>query len=123
MKRSALAIMVVSVLLLIPSFGQAQVKGVYWAASGTFGPFPLNELIPSLPKDKARDVLLPANMFIIDHKNGIALFDTGNNVAISDGKCKSYWTAFWCDLLKPSQKREDVIDSQLKKAGFQPEQV
>src|SRR5437667_7365942 len=122
-KLGILAALLAVVLLALPSPAPAQVKGVYWAASGTFGPFPLNELIPSLPKDKAKDVLLPANMFIIEHANGIALFDTGNNVAISDGKCKSYWSAFWCDLLKPSQKREDVIDSQLKKVGFSPDQV
>ena len=122
-KLGILAALLAVVLLALPTPAPAQVKGVYWAASGTFGPFPLNELIPSLPKDKAKDVLLPANMFIIEHANGIALFDTGNNVAISDGKCKSYWSAFWCDLLKPSQKREDVIDSQLKKVGFSPDQV
>ena len=122
-KFSVVAAVLVVVLFTLTSPAPAQVKGVYWAASGTFGPFPLNELIPSLPKDKARDVLLPANMFIIEHANGIALFDTGNNVAISDGNCKSYWSGFWCDLLKPSQKREDVIDSQLKKVGFSPDQV
>jgi len=123
MKKLGFAAALLCIVLLLPAAGHAQVKGVYWAASGTFGPFPLVELIPSLPKDKSKDVLLPANMFIIEHPNGIALFDTGNNVAISDGKCKSYWSGFWCDLLKPSQKREDVIDSQLKKVGFSPDQV
>ena len=88
-KFSVVAAVLVVIALALASPAAAQVKGVYWAASGTFGPFPLSELIPSLPKDKAKDVLLPANMFIIDHKNGIALFDTGNNVAISDVKCKA----------------------------------
>src|SRR5207245_2098071 len=123
MKKVGLAAALLGIVCLLASPAQAQVKGVYWAASGTFGPFPISELIPSLPKEKAKDVLLPANMFIIQHANGVALFDTGNNVAISDGKCKSYWSAFWCDLLKPSQKREDVIDAQLKKVGLSPDQV
>jgi N-acyl homoserine lactone hydrolase len=124
MRRAALAILVLFVLLcLVPSTGLAQVKGVYWTTSGMFGPFPITELIPSIPKDKQRDVTIPVNMWVIDHAKGLVVFDTGNNAALSDGKCKTHWAAGLCDLLKPSQKREDVIDMQLKKLGYQPEQV
>jgi N-acyl homoserine lactone hydrolase len=124
MRRAALAILVVfGMLCLVPSTGLAQVKGVYWTSSGTFGPFPITELIPSIPKDKQRDVTIPVNMWVIDHAKGLVVFDTGNNAALSDGKCKTHWAAGLCDLLKPSQKREDVIDMQLKKLGYQPEQV
>ena len=123
MRHLLLVATLLSTLCLAPSDSVAQVKGVYWTASGMFGPFPLSDLIPSLPKDKVRDVTIPVNMWVIDHAKGLVLFDTGNNVAISDGKCKSYWAAGLCDGLKPSQKREDVIDAQLKKLGFQPEQV
>ncbi|HEV8440282.1 MAG TPA: N-acyl homoserine lactonase family protein [Methylomirabilota bacterium] len=122
MKTLAIATTVLSMLCLGPSAGFAQVKGVYWTTSGMFGPFPMVELVPSLPKEKQRDVTIPINMWIIDHPKGLVVFDTGNNVAISDGKCKSYWTAF-CDLLKPSQKRDDVIDMQMKKLGYSPDQV
>ena len=124
MRRAALATLLGFVMLcLVPVTAAAQVKGVYWTASGMFGPFPNSELIPSLPKEKIRDVTLPVNMWVIDHPKGLVIFDTGNNVAISDGKCKSHWAGPLCDLLKPSQKREDVIDAQLKKLGFNPDQV
>ena len=124
MSRAALTILVLFlVLCLVPASGSAQVKGVYWTTSGMFGPFPLSELIPSLPKDKAREVTIPVNMWVIDHPNGLVIFDTGNNAAVSDGKCKAHWAAGLCDLLKPSQKRDDVIDAQLKKLGYSPDQV
>jgi N-acyl homoserine lactone hydrolase len=101
----------------------AQVRGVYWTTSGFFGPFPITGLIPSVPKEKQRDVTIPVSMFVIDHPKGLVVFDTGNNVAVSDGKCKSYWRAGECDFLKPSQKRADVIDEQLKRLGYSADQV
>ncbi len=101
----------------------AQVTGVYWTTSGTFGPFPITGLIPSVPKEKQRDVTIPVSMFVIDHPKGLVVFDTGSNVAVADGKCKSYWRAGECDFLKPSQKRGDIIDEQLKKIGFAADKV
>ena len=62
-------------------------------------------------------------MWVIDHPKGLVVFDTGNNVAISDGNCKTYWAAGNCDFLKPSQKRDDVIDMQLKKLGYSADKV
>jgi len=101
------------------------VKGVYWTTSGKFGPFPITGLIPSIPKEKARDITIPVSMWVIDHPKGLVVFDTGNNVAISDGldNCKKYWAAGNCDFLKPSQKREDVIDKQLEKIGHSADKV
>jgi N-acyl homoserine lactone hydrolase len=101
----------------------AQVKGVYWTTSGMFGPFPITGLIPSVPKERQRDVTIPVSMWVIDHPKGLVVFDTGNNVAVSDGSCKNYWAAGNCDFLKPSQKREDVIDMQLKKLGYSTDDV
>ena len=124
MRRAALATLVVVMMLcLAPSTGFAQVKGVYLTTSGMFGPFPITELIPSIPKEKQRDVTIPVNMWVIDHAKGLVVFDTGNNAALSDGKCKGHLAAGLCDLLKPSQKREDVIDAQLKKLGYSADQV
>jgi N-acyl homoserine lactone hydrolase len=124
MKRlSVVAALLAVVALALPSPATAQVKGVYWASSGLFGPFDITGLIPSIPKEKARDVQIPVSMWIIDHPKGLVVFDTGNNVAISDGQCKSHWAAGNCDFLKPSQKREDVIDRQLQKAGFSADKV
>jgi N-acyl homoserine lactone hydrolase len=123
MRKSALATVFLFSMFLLPAAASAQVKQVYWTTSGMFGPFNMQELVPSLPKEKAREITIPVNMWIIDHAKGIVLFDTGNNVAISDGKCKSHWAAGFCDQLKPSQKRADVIDEQLKKLGYDPTKV
>jgi len=103
----------------------AQVKGVYWTTSGFFGPFPITGLIPTIPKEKQRDITVPVSMFVVDHPKGLVVFDTGNNVAISDGadNCKKYWSAGFCDFLKPSQTRADVIDAQLKKLGYTTDKV
>jgi len=103
----------------------AQVKGVYWTTSGFFGPFPITGLIPTIPKEKQRDITVPVSMFVIDHPKGLVVFDTGNNVAISDGadNCKKYWAVGFCDFLKPSQTRADVIDAQLKKLGYTTDKV
>ncbi|MFN0305123.1 MAG: N-acyl homoserine lactonase family protein [Burkholderiales bacterium] len=109
--------------IVVPAAVSAQVKGVYWTTSGMFGPFPITGLIPSVPKEKQRDVTIPVSMFVIDHPKGLVVFDTGSNVAVADGKCKSYWRAGECDFLKPSQKRGDIIDEQLKKIGFAADKV
>src|SRR5437764_13010955 len=119
MKKSAIAVVVLLAMLCIvdASPAVAQVK-VYWTTSGMFGPFNIQGLIPSVPKEKARDVTIPVSMWVIDHPKGLVIFDTGNNVAISDGGCKQHWVPGNCEGLKPSQKRDDVIDRQLQKLGY-----
>ncbi len=57
---------------------------VYWGTSGFFGPFDIRGLIPSLPADQSRDITIPISMFVIDHPKGLIVYDSGNNVAISD---------------------------------------
>src|SRR5206468_4033823 len=79
-------------LCMVPSTGSAQVK-VYWTTSGMFGPFNIQGLIPSIPKEKARDITIPISMWVIDHPKGLVVVDTGNNAAVSDGGCKSHWEA------------------------------
>lgn len=124
MKKSIFAAVLVGLLCGLSAFtASAQVKGVYWTTSGMFGPFPITGLIPTIPKDKDRNITIPVSMWIIDHPKGLVVFDTGNNVAISDGNCKSYWTPGFCDFLKPSQTRADVIDMQLKKLGYSTDKV
>jgi glyoxylase-like metal-dependent hydrolase (beta-lactamase superfamily II) len=76
-----------------------------------------------LPEDRARDIVIPIPMWIIDHPKGIVVFDTGNNVALNTGGCEAHWGAGSCNFLKPSQKRADVIDMQLKKLGYQMSDV
>ena len=101
----------------------AQVKQIYWTTSGMFGPFPITGLIPTVPKEKQRDITIPVSMWVIDHPKGLVVFDTGNNAAISDGNCKNYWQPGLCDFLKPNQKRADVIDQQLQKLGYSADKV
>jgi N-acyl homoserine lactone hydrolase len=108
---------------LLPAPADAQVKQMYWATSGMFGPFPITDLIPTVPKEKQRDITIPISMWIIDHPKGLVVFDTGNNAKISDGGCKSYWQPALCDGLKTNQKRDDVIDQQLQKLGYSADKV
>ena len=123
MRRLGFIAALLGMLCVIPSAGFAQVRGVYWTTSGKFGPFKMSGLIPTIPKDKDRDIVIPVSMWVIDHPKGLVVYDTGTNVAIADGKCKSYWAEGMCDFLKPSLRREDAIDQQLKKLGYSPEQV
>ncbi len=124
MRKASIFAALVGLLCGLGSFTvSAQEMKAYWAASGMFGPFDIRGLIPSLPAERSRMITIGVPMWIIDHPKGIVVFDTGNNVAISDGGCKSHWTAGNCDFLKPSQKRSDVIDMQLKKLGYSVDQV
>ena len=90
MKKVGIVAALLAILFAIPSPALAQVKGLYWTTSGFFGPFPITDLIPSVPKEKARDVTIPVSMWVIDHPKGLVVFDTGNNAAISDGGCKQH---------------------------------
>ncbi|MEO8039220.1 MAG: N-acyl homoserine lactonase family protein, partial [Betaproteobacteria bacterium] len=122
MKKSGIFTALIGLLCLIgSSAAMAQVK-VYWTTSGMFGPFDIRGLIPALPADKSRQITIPVSMWIIEHPKGLVVFDTGNNVAVSED-CKAYWAPGNCDFLKPSQKREDVIDMQLKKLGYSVDKV
>ena len=99
------------------SHGDARIR-IFWTASGLLGPFSILDVLPTYPKDQDRQVMMPVVMFIIDHPKGLVVFDTGNNVAISDGNCKSHWNSWICDALQPSQTRAEVIDKQLEKVGY-----
>ena len=122
MKKGIFAALLGMLCLVGSSAVYAQVKGVYWTTSGMFGPFPITGLIPSVPKERQRDVTIPVSMWIIDHPKGLVVFDTGINFAVTQD-CKSYWQAGMCDFLKPTNKREDMIDMQLKKLGYSVDKV
>ena len=121
MKKWSLRIAVLGLLAVAgASTAAAQDIKAWWTTSGLFGPVDIKGLIPNAP---SRMSTLPISMWIIDHPKGLIVFDTGNNVAISDGQCESYWPKGFCQNLKPSQKRDDVIDRQLQKLGYSAEQV
>ena len=108
-------------VLLVSSAATVSAQKLYWTASGMFGPFDIKGLIPSYPE--SREIKIPVNMWILDHPKGLVLYDTGNNVAISDGQCKTHWVAGLCDFLKSSQTRKDVIDQQLERLGYKVSDV
>jgi glyoxylase-like metal-dependent hydrolase (beta-lactamase superfamily II) len=121
MKKWGILIVVLGLLALAgASTATAQEIKAWWTTSGFFGPTDIKALIPSAP---SRMSTFPISMWIIDHPKGLIVYDSGNNVAISDGKCETYWPKGFCQLLQPSQKRDDVIDRQLQKLGYSPEQV
>ena len=124
MKKSGIVAALLGLLCVFGSFSTfaADTSKVYWTTSGFFGPFDIRGLIPALPVEKSRQITIPVSMWIIDHPKGLVVFDTGNNVAIIDN-CKTYWAPGNCDFLKPSQKRDDVIDMQLKKLGYSADKV
>ena len=115
MKKAGIIAAIFAALTFV-SVTSASSQQVYWTASGKFGPFNIQGLIPSYPD--ARDIYIPINMWVIDHPKGLVVFDTGNNAAISDGNCTSHWAEGLCDFIKPSQTSADQIDSQLKKLGY-----
>jgi len=122
MKKTGLLASLIATLC-ISTAPSAQSQELYWATSGMFGPFNIQGLIPTFPT--AKDITIPVSMWVLKHPKGNVVFDTGNNVAISDSteNCKSYWAAGSCDFLKPSQKRSDVIDMQLKKLGMSTDDI
>lgn len=68
-------------------------------------------------------IKVPVAMYVIQHPRGLVLFDTGNNEAVSDGKCANYWGQGLCGAFNAIQTRDEVIDRQLQKIGFKPEEV
>ena len=120
MKKLGFAAAIVSLFCIIFS-SSAFAQRLYWTASGIYGPFNIQGLIPSYPN--ARDITIPINMWVLDHPKGLVVYDTGNNVAISDGACKTHWVEGLCDFLQPSQTRNDVIDKQLEKLGYTTDDV
>ena len=122
MKNSGIAAVLFGTLFLLGSATASAQAKVFWTTSGFFGPLPITGMIPTYPQEKQHDITIPVSMWIIDHLKGLVVFDTGNNVAITDN-CKGYWAPGICDFLKPIQKREDVIDMQLKKLGYSLDKV
>src|SRR5437879_8373881 len=112
MRRLGFVAALLGMLCVIPSAGFAQVRGVYWTTSGKFGPFKISGLIPTIPKDKDRDITIPVSMWVIDHPKGLVVYVTGNNAAVADGKFKDYREEGLCALVMSSISSDDVIGIQ-----------
>ncbi|MEC8148165.1 MAG: N-acyl homoserine lactonase family protein [Pseudomonadota bacterium] len=74
-------------------------------------------------KDVGKILEFPVAMYIIDHPRGLVVYDTGMNVAVSDGKCDSYWGTGLCSAFLPIQRRDEVIDKWLEKFGYKVSDV
>ena len=73
-------------------------------------------------RDVGKIIRVPIAMYIIDHPRGLVLYDTGNNVAVSDGKCETHWGKL-CQSFQPIQRRDEVIDKWLEKFGYSVDDV
>ena len=62
MKKATIVAAVVGLASLFGASAQAaDGTKVYWTTSGKFGPFPITGLIPSVPKEKQRDITIPVS--------------------------------------------------------------
>lgn len=73
--------------------------------------------------DVGKRIRIPVAMYIIDHPRGLVIYDTGQNVAVSDGGCEAYWGKGLCGAFTPIQGRNEVIDKWLEKFGYRVDQV
>ena len=60
-------------------------------------------------KDVGKILEFPVAMYIIDHPRGLVVYDTGMNVAVSDGKCDSYWEAVYVQLSCPFSEEMKLL--------------
>jgi len=109
-----------TLMLAAPAAQAADGIKLYQVASGNLE---LDKGWFTAMKDVGRKISVPVAMYIIDHPRGLTVFDTGNNVETSDGKCESYWGKGLCGAFYPTQKRNEVIDRQLEKLGYKADQV
>lgn len=68
--------------------------------------------------DVGTKIKIPVPAYVIQHPRGLVLFDTGMNQATADGNCANYWGQGLCGAFNSMQSRDEVIDRQLKAAGF-----
>ena len=105
-------------LATVPAVAADTIK-LYQVSSGTLK---LDKGYLTAMRDVGKIVEVPVAMYIIDHPRGLVVYDTGNNVAVSDGQCERHWGKM-CASSYPTQKRNDVIDKQLEKFGYKTSDV
>ncbi|MCD8504955.1 MAG: MBL fold metallo-hydrolase [Burkholderiaceae bacterium] len=120
MKRQIIKAIAAATLTLASVSASAQDVKLWQVSSGTLE---LDKGWLTAMSDVGTRIKIPVAMYIIQHPRGLILFDTGNNVAVSDGQCANYWGQGLCGAFTPEQTRDEVIDRQLAKLGFKPEDV
>ena len=89
----------------------------------TSGYLELDKSFLTANRDAGTIIQIPVAMYIIDHPRGLVLYDTGNADEVSDGKCASYWGSALCGSFSVIQRRDEVIDRQLEKLGYNVDDV
>jgi N-acyl homoserine lactone hydrolase len=118
-KKSLLGAVAALVLASGSAFAADQIK-LYQVASGTLT---LDKSGLTAGVDVGKMFTVPVAMYIIDHPRGLIVYDTGVSAeAIGDG-CNGYFGKGLCDSVSPKQTRDDIIDRQLQKFGYKPEDV
>lgn len=74
-------------------------------------------------ESRGKIITIPVAMYIIEHPQGLVVFDTGNADDVSGDGCDAYWGKGLCGAVAPKQTRDEVIDRQLQKFGFTTDQV
>lgn len=120
MKRKTWKALIAGLLCAAGSVAGAQDLQM-WQLSG--GTLELDKGWLTAMSGNGTKIKIPVAMYVIKHPRGLVLFDTGMNVAVSDGKCANYWGEGLCGAFNAIQGRDEVIDRQLAKLGFKAEDV
>ena len=120
MLRSALLAASVALAFAAGSAHAADGLKLYQVSSGTLT---LDKSGLTAGKDIGKMFTVPVAMYIIDHPRGLTVFDTGNSANVSGEGCNAYWGEGLCKAITPKQSRDEVIDRQLEKLGYKPENV
>ncbi len=115
-----LSAMVIGLTLMFVASAQAgDTIKLYQVKSGVMT---LDKGFLTAMRDVGKRIPIPISMYIIDHPRGLVVYDTGNNVAVSDGNCESHWGKL-CGAFSIDQPRSEVIDKQLERFGYSVDQV
>ena len=117
-KRVILSAALVFGSVFVHSYAEEKMK-LYQVSSGVMQ---MDKGFLTAMRDVGKIIRVPIAMYIIDHPRGLVLYDTGNNVAVSDGKCETHWGKL-CQSFRPIQRRDEVIDKWLEKFGYSVDDV
>ena len=117
-KRLTLAAALVFATVFVHCYAEEKMK-LYQVSSGVMQ---MDKGFLTAMRDVGKIIRVPIAMYIIDHPRGLVLYDTGNNVAVSDGNCETHWGKL-CQSFRPIQRRDEVIDKWLEKFGYSVDDV
>jgi len=93
---------------------------LYQVSSGTLK---LNKAWLTAMRDFGKMIDIPVAMYMIEHPNGLVIFDTGVNPEVAQpNDPHNYWGGV-ADAFFPTVTREEIIDKQVEKIGHKAEHV